>query len=502
MISGFQEQIFYHYILGNALFLKVSKPDFFTNTNIRELFDIAKDHAVKYNEAPSKDQMIQLIAIKGLSEKYSEDIVTGLYNTKQLMSEYGNDWLEQNVGPWIQVRNLDNVMRKAIAYMKTTAVTAENASEVVEIVRHMLSSETVIDFSFNMGTSFFDPESHMQTRLARTPSGYDYIDICTKGGYWKGSLIVLFGMPKSGKSMWLCNLAAKSVLAGHNTAYITLELQQEMVHMRIGANMLNVPLDDYEELLKDKDLLRQKLNAVKNRGIIPLGELHVKEFPSSTAGSTDIAAYLKKAEDVLSAQYGKTFKFDNVFIDYINIMKNWRNPNSENMYLKIKQISEDIRAMGQENNWAIISVTQTNRSGWDSNDLSITSIAESAGLLHTVDLLFGIITNAEMKARGEYYLKCLANRVAGYENTRKRFTMDWKYARIEEDRHSQIQDMEFFINQVAAGHTKPRGSDKTTTSVDAFISKNVAEQTSTQPLDSAIDVQSLDFDEITGNNLF
>jgi hypothetical protein len=496
MVGGYQEQIFYHYILGNQLFLKVSKPDFFTNGNIKEMFDIAKDHAIKYGEPPSKDQMVQLIQIKGLGEKYNDDIISGLYNTKQLMSEYGDEWLENNVGPWIQVRNLDNVMRKAIAYMKTTTVTADNAHEVVEIVRHMLSSETVIDFSFNLGTSFFDPESHMQTRLARTPSGYDYIDICTKGGYWKGSLIVLFGMPKSGKSMWLCNLAAKSVLAGHNTAYITLELQQEMVHMRIGANMLNVPLDDYEELLKDKDLLRQKLNAVKARGLKPLGELHVKEFPSSTAGAPDIASYLKKAEEVLG------LKWDNVFIDYINIMKNWRNPNSENMYLKIKQISEDIRAMGQENNWCIISVTQTNRSGWDSNDLSITSIAESAGLLHTVDLLFGIITNAEMKARGEYYLKCLANRVAGYENTRKRFTMDWKYARIEEDRHAQIQDMEFFINQVAAGHTTPRGTNSTAPSLNAFISQNAPIQTSTQPLDSAIDVQSLNFDQITGNNLF
>ena len=99
----------------------------------------------------------------------------------------------------------------------------------------------------------------------------------------------------------------------------------------------------------------------------------------------------------------------------------------------------------------------THNSGWEANDLGITSIAESAGLLHTVDLLFGLVTNAEMKARGEYHLKCLANRVAAYENTRKRFTMDWKYMRIEEDRNSPIQDMDFFVNSLTANQHVPRG---------------------------------------------
>jgi len=493
MIAAYQEQIFYHYILGNPIFLNTAKPDFFTNQNVREIFEIAKEHSIRYKEPPTKEQMIQLIQIKGLGEKFTNDMVEGLYNAKQLLGQYDNSWLENNVGPWIQVRNLDNVMRKAIAYMKTTKVTADNASEVVEKVRHMLSSETVVDFTFDLGKDFFDPASHLQTRLARTSTGYDYIDLCTKGGYWKGSLMVLFGMPKSGKSMWLCNMAAKSVQQGYNTAYITCELQEELVNMRIGANLLNVPLDDYEKFTEDQPLLKQKLTTLRQRSLKPLGELHVKEFPSSTASANDMAAYLLKAQEMLG------YKFDNIFIDYLNIMKNWRNPNSENTYIKIKQISEDIRAMGQQNNWAIISVTQTNRSGWESNDLSITSVAESAGLLHTVDILFGIVTNAEMKARGEYFLKCLANRVAGFENTRKRFTMDWKHARIEEDRNSPIQDMEFFINQVSAGHKHPRGQRSTSVDMHTAISQG------TTPLEPVPDITvNTDFDEIniTGNNLF
>jgi hypothetical protein len=333
MINSYQEQIFYHYILDHPIFLNVAKSEFFTNSNVKEIFEIAKEHALKYNQPPSKEQIIQLIAIKGLSEKYNNDMVEGLYNTQQLLSQYDDEWLENNIGPWIQVRNLDNVMRKSIAYMKTTKITAENASEVVERIRSMLSNETIVDFSFNLGKNFFDPASHLQTRLARTSTGYDYIDICTKGGYWKGMLMVLFGMPKSGKSMWMCNMAAKSVMMGYNTAYITCELQEEIVNMRIGANLLNVPLDDYEKFTEDQPLLKQKLNNLRQRSLKPLGELHVKEFPSSTASANDIEAYLKKTQELLG------YKFENIFIDYLNIMKNWRNPNSENTYIKIKQIS-------------------------------------------------------------------------------------------------------------------------------------------------------------------
>ena len=149
-------------------------------------------------------------------------------------------------------------------------------------------------------------------------------------------------------------------------------------------------------------------------------------------------------------------------------MKNWRNPNTENTYIKIKQIAEDLRAMAMEEQWTVITVTQTNRGGIDNTDLRLTDIAESAALLHTVDVLFGIITDPGMKSRGEYYLKCLANRVSGYENTKKRYTIEWKYSRIEEDKNSPIQDMEFIINSInSSRNTGPRGM----ATIDTFINQ-------------------------------
>jgi hypothetical protein len=81
------------------------------------------------------------------------------------------------------MKNLDHVMRKSIAYMKTTKINAENASEVVQRVRSMVSNETAIDFNFDLGSDFFDSKNHMQTRLSRMSTGYPFIDSCLKGGW-------------------------------------------------------------------------------------------------------------------------------------------------------------------------------------------------------------------------------------------------------------------------------------------------------------------------------
>ena len=197
--NSYTEQIFYHYILDNQIYLDKTKSEFFSNQGLRDLFDVAKEHSLKYKEAPSKDQLFEILKIKGLSEKYNEDILAALYNSKSLLSQYDESWLTDNVGAWIQLRNLDHVMRKSIGYMKTTTVNAENASSVVEKVRNMLTTETALDFSFKMGSDFFDAASHLQTRLARKSSGYDYIDLCSGGGYASGSLIAFLGGAKSGK---------------------------------------------------------------------------------------------------------------------------------------------------------------------------------------------------------------------------------------------------------------------------------------------------------------
>ena len=86
MIQAYQEQIFWHYILENQIYLNTTRPEFFTNQTLRDMFEIAKDHALRYSSPPSKDQMSELIRVKGVAETISPDIVNALYNAKEQLA--------------------------------------------------------------------------------------------------------------------------------------------------------------------------------------------------------------------------------------------------------------------------------------------------------------------------------------------------------------------------------------------------------------------------------
>lgn len=228
-------------------------------------------------------------------------------------------------------------------------------------------------------------------------------------------------------------MAAQAVKLGYNSAVVSLEMRDRHVVKRLGANLLGISMSEYAKLAEDEDLIRNKLKAIGYDDLRMPGKLWVKEYPTSSASIKDVERYLVKMEQI------KGIKFKTVFIDYINILQNWRNPNSENTYLKIKQIAEDMRAMATRNNWAVITLTQLNRSGFGaSGQISLSSIAESSGLGHTVDWMAGIIQDEIMYAENEYMLQTMLNRNEGYKNSRKKFNIDYPHMRITENMNEQI----------------------------------------------------------------
>jgi hypothetical protein len=194
---------------------------------------------------------------------------------------------------------------------------------------------------------------------------------------------------------------------------------------RIGSNLLSVNIGEYSEKAKNHEYIKRRLETVGN-GFTPPGKLFVKQMPTSQATVLDIDAYLTQLEEEEQVKIGA------VVIDYINILSNYRNPNSENTYLKIKQIAEDLRAMGQRNDWLIVTATQITRSGYNSSDISMTDIAESAGLSHTADVMLGIIQDDLMRASDEYWLKILKMRDGEGKGTKCKLNINWNYMRLIE----------------------------------------------------------------------
>ena len=99
--------------------------------------------------------------------------------------------------------------------------------------------------------------------------------------------------------------------------------------------------------------------------------------------------------------------------------------------------------MGIKNGWSIITATQTNRSQFDSADISASQVSESSALGATVDAMFGIIATPLMQAQGVYELKCIYDRVSPQANKKKKFNCNFNFLRIMEDPNEKIVDMSY-----------------------------------------------------------
>jgi archaellum biogenesis ATPase FlaH len=430
MQSSHLEKIFYHYIDSRPEIENIVLSRFYDSPEIRLAHEIRAEFRKKYSQAPSAGQMKQITKLKGIQDQLTDEKIEAIY--EEDLSQYEQDWLESTAEAWIEYKTLDTSVIDLVSYLKTTKINADNVKDVVQTAKTLISDRNNVDFKFDEGSDFFDPESHRQRVQDRFSTGYDYLDTVLGGGYSPKTLLAFAGIPKVGKSMWLCNLSCAGVRHGYNVAYISLEMAEAKVIKRLACNLLNIPSKEYNVVSENSSFIKKKFSNISTDALSVPGSLRVKEFPTSTASVIDIENWLKRMEE------RRQMKFKLVVIDYIGIMKNYRNPNSENSYMKIKQIAEDLRAMAMRNEWCIVTASQFNRGAYNTNDVILEQIAESAALIHTVDGLFGIIQDEMMLMNSEYFLKTLANREEGYKNSKKRFTISYDFSRITEDLNQEI----------------------------------------------------------------
>jgi replicative DNA helicase len=422
MYSGIDhEKIFFNYFLKKPHYLKSVGPGFFSNRDLDHVSKLAKNFYVKFGESPSKEQMKALV--KDDSNEISDDIVSAVYSIN--INEYDQDWLKRTGESWIKWKHFDKQLVKTIEYVKTQDVSPDNVEDIVTRAIGMISTEGSLNFDSDIGLDFFNPEDHIQRKSKKLETGWTFIDNISGGGYDPKSLIVYAGEQNVGKSIWLANDAANFVRMGHNVVFITAEMSAQKVLKRIGSNLLDINMMEYDQKSANRDFIKRKLERI-SRGLLPPGKLFVKEFPTSQGTVLDIESYLKELEE------SQEHKVNVLVVDYINILSNYRNPNTENTYMKIKQIAEDLRALAVKKEMLVISATQLNRGAWDSTEIKMENIAESAGLAHTADVMYALIQDSMMHANREYWLKVLKIRDGQGKGNRCRFNINYDFMRLTE----------------------------------------------------------------------
>jgi len=197
MVSVHLEKIFYHYLLHRKELIDVVSNRFFESEDIKKVYDITKEFVDKYSTIPSKSQLIELTKVKGVQEEIPASKIDSIFDVR--LNEYDEEWLQQTAESWIEYKNLDISVLDLITYLKTTKVNVDNVKDVVQNAKNIITERNNIQFGFDEGLDFFDPESHLQPTTDTFSSGIPYIDLVLGGGFYSKALFCFIGEMKIGK---------------------------------------------------------------------------------------------------------------------------------------------------------------------------------------------------------------------------------------------------------------------------------------------------------------
>jgi DnaB-like helicase C terminal domain len=200
-----------------------------------------------------------------------------------------------------------------------------------------------------------------------------------------------------GKSLFLANLGCNWALAGLNVLYLTFELSESLVAMRMDSMFTGISTREVFKNLDDVEL-RVKLLGKQ------AGSIQVKYMPSGKTAN-DLRAYIKEY------QVKKGFKPDILLIDYLDLMMPMSvKVSPSDLFVKDKYVSEELRNLAMETQAIVVTASQLNRSSIEEIEFDHSHISGGLSKIQTADNVIGIFTSRAMKERGRYQIQFMKTR--------------------------------------------------------------------------------------------
>lgn len=433
------EKVYFNYILKNRKYFELVQPHFFRNSEIQFVYGILRKYMLASSDVkvPTPRQILDMVNIEDKDGIITKDILKSIlqvdlkeYDEKNFIEPKFNGWILSNrlkngtVDIIDETRGLENVsdFEKAM----------EAANRIKGIVDEM-SSTNFVDEE-DLGSDFDEPENHVQDSAKyKVKCGFDTIDHMLGGGWDIGTLNILMGMSNAGKSLWMQNLAVKSANMGSNVLYITLEMSERKVMKRLGAMRLKIPINDYDKLSKDTDMIKNKIsNLCRSEGGSDLfekkvGKIITKFWAAGTVQVSDFDNYIQKLKEK------RDIKIDLIIVDYIALIAAPKSNGGDNLYTKGKFIAEGLRALASKWKCPLITAVQVAKDAWNASDLTLESVPESKAIVETCDTFFGIIRTQEMARQNLYRLKLLKQRDGDFSRAHIKIDLNTTYLILEND---------------------------------------------------------------------
>ena len=268
-------------------------------------------------------------------------------------------------------------------------------------VEVMIKEAVQIGLAKDMGTDYFaDPRQRLlriKDKNGQISTGWPALDKRLFGGMNRGELNIFAGGSGAGKSLFLANLGVNWALQGYNVVYLTLELSEDLVCMRMDAMTTGIQT---KEIFKELDDVEIKVKMIGKKS----GAYQVKYMPSGKTAN-DLRAYLKEYE----IKMGK--KVDVLLVDYLDLlMPVSKKISPADLFIKDKYVSEELRNLAVEKQCILVTAAQLNRGAVEEVEFDHSHISGGLSKIQTADNVFGIFTSRAMRERGRYQIQLMKTR--------------------------------------------------------------------------------------------
>lgn len=377
------------------------RPSFFDSEIDRYIFSIASNHYEKYSTPPSP------VAV---AHTFKEDQTSGVVR-KEFVSSISSK-LKQLYK--VDISDRDFVVEKIADFARKTATEKavlesaeilESGGDITKIMSLVQKALDVGSTDLSVAYDFKESiEKRTAIRKARLKGEISYNSVTTgwtemdntlyRRGWGRGELSMYMAPAKGGKSAALIDHALRAAERGFNVLLLSLEVSTEIQVDRMDANVSGVRLDELHKFL---DKVNDRVSKWRDRA----ANLKCHEYPSGTYRVSDLRRLIKKYQAI-------GIQFDLIVVDYADIMLS--ETKSTEGIDKSKQVLIDLRALAQAENLAILTATQTNRTGGTVDLIEAQHVAEDFNKIRIADLVISINCNDIERDTGEARLFYAASR--------------------------------------------------------------------------------------------
>lgn len=353
---------------------------------------------------------------------------------EQMRAQFGQDFEKlDGITPQLRQAFLDQIEEfcknraLADAVLSAPDLIAKGAYGEVE---KRVKEAILVGLNSNIGIRYYDDPRARLMKIkqgnGQISSSWTTVDHKLYGGLNRKELTIWCAGSGGGKSLTMQNQAVLMSKTGLNVVYISLELSEEMISMRLDSMVSGVGTRDIFQRLDDVEI--KVLQAGKRAA-----GLHVKQMPQGTT-TNDLRAYLKNYE----IETGKPC--DVLMVDYLDLMfPNNKKIDVSNLFVKDKFITEELRGLCVEKNMVGITASQLGRTSVNEMEMDHSHISGGISKIQTADNVIAILATPAMKERGQYQFQFLKTRSSSGVGSKVIMGFDTETLRIYDLEEDHVQ---------------------------------------------------------------